>query len=92
LSLLSLAGTLAGLCITIVALLYGANKGPTTVVDDLLAICAAAFVGCIYLIFWGLKTANPKRASLLIKYADVVFLSALTGMTIAGFIMVYAIW
>jgi hypothetical protein len=92
LSLISLAGTLAGLCITIGALLYGANKSSTTVVDDVLAICAAGFVGCIYLTFWALQTTKSGRALLLIKCADVLFLSALTVMTLAGFIMVYEIW
>jgi hypothetical protein len=94
LSLLSVSGTLAGLCITVVAFMNTANRAQraVTVVDDMLAICAAAFLICIYLIFWALKTEHPKRASRLIKIVDGLFLSALTSMTVAAFIMVYTIW
>lgn len=92
LGLLSVSGTLAGLCVTIVALINAANKGASTLVDDMLAVCAAAFVSCIYLIFWALKTVSPKRAARVIRIADMLFLSALSVMTLAGFIMVYTIW
>jgi hypothetical protein len=91
LGLLSVSGTLAGLCITIVALLNATSKGAATIADDMLAICASAFLACIYLVFWTLKTNNRKRAWMLMRFIDVLFLSALSAMTLAGFVMVYTI-
>src|SRR4051812_3539563 len=40
-SLLSLCGTLAGLCIGIVAFINGSYRGAATAIDDVLAVCAA---------------------------------------------------
>ena len=92
LGLLSVSGALAGLCITIVAFINTANKGGSTVVDDMLIMCAAGFLACIYLIVWALKTSKRRRALLIVKAVDFFFLTALTGMTVAGFFMVYTIW
>ena len=94
LSLFSVSGTLAGLCITVVAFMNAANReqSAVTIVDDVLAVCAAVFLTCIYLIFWALKTKSAKLASLLVKVVDSLFLLALTSMTIAAFIMIYTIW
>jgi hypothetical protein len=57
LSLLSTSGALAGLCITIVALMntFDKARAAVSIVDDLLAVCAAAFLSCIYLILWTLR-------------------------------------
>ncbi len=53
LSLLSTSGSLAGLCITVVALMntFGKTHAEVSIVDDMLAMCAGAFLLCIYLIF-----------------------------------------
>lgn len=92
LSLLSICATLAGLCITIVALMAALKHGQHTVVDDFLAGCAAAFVTCIYLIVWLLRIRNAKWGSRIGNTIEVLFLGALTIMTIAAFIAVYSIW
>jgi hypothetical protein len=91
-SLLSLCGTLAGLCIGIVAFINASGKGSATLVDDVLAVCAAAFLLCIYLVVWALRTRAAKRAALLGTAIQFVFLSTLTVMTAAAFVMVYTIW
>lgn len=91
-SLLPLCGNLAGLCIGIVAFINASGKGAATTVDDALAICAATFVLCIYLITWALRAQTDRRVALLTKAIEVFFLSALTAMTLAGFAMVYAVW
>lgn len=90
--LLSVSGTLAGLCITIVALFHADSQGSGTIVDDVLAVCSAAFLGCIYLIVWALRTRAANRADLLVKCVDALFLTALSAMTLSAFIMVYSIW
>ena len=91
-SLLSLCGTLAGLCIGIVAFINAAGRGAATRVDDVLAVCAATFLLCIYLIVWALRSRAPRRAAVLARSVEIFFLCALTVMTGAGFVMVYAIW
>ncbi len=94
LHLLSVSATLAGLCVTVVALMkaFGGHSGSATVVDDLFAVCALLFLASTYLIFWALKTTKPGLANLLVHVLDVVFLVALTLMTCAAFVMVYTVW
>lgn len=91
-SLLSLCGTLAGLCIGIVAFINGSHRGAATLIDDVLATCAATFLLCIYLITFALRTRSHKRAVLLTEIIELLFLATLTVMTIAGFFMVYTVW
>ena len=92
--LLSVSGTLAGLCVTAVALMktLGKSVNAATVVDDMFAVCALLFLTCIYLIFSALRTRKPTVVRMLVKIVDLVFLAALTLMTGAAFIMVYTIW
>jgi hypothetical protein len=94
LSLLSVTGTLAGLCITIVALMntFDRARTATTIVDDVFVLCAAVFLVNIYLIFWALRAKTSTLSMTLSKIADGVFLLALSGMTVASFIMTYTIW
>jgi len=91
-SLLSLSGTLAGLCIGIVAFINASHRGGTTAIDDVLATCAATFLLCIYLITFALRTRSHKRAALLAQIVELLFLATLTVMTVAGFFMVYTVW
>ena len=63
-----------------------------SVVDDILAICSAAFLLCVYLIFWALRSHESSVSLVLIKVVDVVFLLAMTAMTLAAFLMIYTIW
>jgi hypothetical protein len=94
LHLLSLSGTLAGLCITGVALFHTIGKASisSTVADDALALSALLFLVCTYTIFFALRTKNPSLAAKLETSVDVLFSLALTGMVAAGFIMVYTVW
>jgi hypothetical protein len=91
-ALLPLCGTLAGLCIGIVAFINGAGRGAGTWLDDVLATCAATFVLCIYLITWALRAQAQPRVEFLTKLVEVLFLATLTVMTITGFVMVYTVW
>ena len=94
LHLLSVSGTLAGLCVTVVALMHtlGTSTITATLIDDFFALCALMFLTCTYLIFTALRTRRVGMASLLIKIVDAVFLVGLTLMTAAGFMMVYMVW
>jgi hypothetical protein len=94
LSLLSTSGALAGLCITIVALMNGLDKtrADVSIVDDVLAVCAGAFLLCIYLIFWALRSHKSALSAVLMKVVDGVFLFAMTAMTCSAFMMIYTLW
>jgi len=94
LHLLSVSGTLAGLCITVVALMntFSGIRSIVTVVDDMFAACAATFLLSIYLIVWALRTRKPHVATFLTRVVDRLFLLALTAMTVAAFILIYTIW
>jgi hypothetical protein len=94
LHLLSLSGTLAGLCITGVALFHTIGKSslPETIADDTLALSALLFLICTYLIFFALRVRRRPLVSTLVKVTDVMFLLGLTGMVFAGFVMVYTVW
>jgi len=94
LHLLTVSSTLAGLCVTVVALMKGLGKGmaAASVADDLFALCSLLFLASTYLIFWALKTKKPHLATALVRLLDVVFLVALTLMTGAAFVMVYTVW
>ena len=94
LHLLSVSATLAGLCVTVVALMrtFGKGSDSATIVDDLFAVCALLFLTSTYLIFWALKTRKPGLGIVLVRVLDVVFLVALTLMSAAAFVMVYTVW
>jgi len=94
LHLLSVSGTLAGLCITVVALIntLGKSTRAATVVDDMFAICALLFLICIYLIFSALRVRRQRIAKMLVKSVDILFMVAMTLMTGSAFIMVYMVF
>jgi multisubunit Na+/H+ antiporter MnhF subunit len=89
-----LSATLAGLCITSVTLFHtiGRPSLSATVADDALAVSALLFLVCAYTIFFALRTKTQSIAFRLEKFADILFLVALTAMVASGFIMVYTIW
>lgn len=94
LELLSLSGTLAGLCITGVTLLRALEKPSVsgTIADDALAISALLFLVCTYTIFIALRTRHRAVALILEKVVDALFFLGLTGMVASGFVMVYTVW
>jgi len=93
LHLLSISGTLSGICIGGVTLFHTVNIGSraATLVDDLLALCALGFLICTYLIVWALRTRARRYMPQLVKLVDAMFLLALTGLVLAGFLMVYTV-
>ena len=94
LHLLSVSGTLAGLCVTVVALMHkiATTELSATILDDLFVLCALLFLTCIYLIFWSLRMPRASITRVLVRVVDALFLVGLTLMTAAGFMMVYTVW
>lgn len=93
LQLLTLSGTLAGLCITGLSVFHAVGKTslPRTLVDDLLAISALLFLFCTHAMFFCLRTRREAVARALERVSDVLFLLGLTGMVASGMLMVYTI-
>ncbi len=93
LHLLSISGTLSGICIGGVTLFHTMSDATRagTLVDDLLALCALGFLICTYLIVWALRTRARRYTGPLIRLVDGLFLLSLTGLVLAGFLMVYTV-
>lgn len=93
LHLLSISGTLSGICIGGVTLFHTVQteSRAATLVDDLLAVCALGFLVCTYLNVWALRTRLRRYAHVLIRIIDLLFLASLTGLVLAGFLMVYTV-
>jgi hypothetical protein len=94
LHLLSLSGTLAGLCITGITLLHSVPSSArvATIADDGLALSSVLFLICTYATFIALRTQNPALAGRLEFLADILLSVALTCMVISGLVLVYAVW
>ena len=94
LQFLSASATLAGLCITVVALMNTIEKklALASIVDDKLAVYALLFLLCVYLIYGTLRFKNLALIKKMIKLLDIILLLAMSGITLAAFIMIYTVW
>lgn len=93
LHLLSLAGNMAGLCITGVTLFYtvGRTSRTATIADELLVICALMFLSCAYFIFFALRMRETRLTVTLENIADALFVTGLTLMVATGVLMAYTV-
>ena len=91
LRLLSVTASLAGLCIAALGFLEvgGGAALDRSYADELIAIDALLFVGCVYLILWALRTKAPERADSLSRIVYFVFLFALTTLLAASTYIIY---
>ncbi|MFO1323136.1 MAG: hypothetical protein U1F15_03635 [Burkholderiales bacterium] len=91
LRLLSVTASLAGLCIAALGFLEASDRPAleNSYADELIAIDALLFVGCVYLILWALRTRSPVKAHRLSRVVDVVFLFALTSLLLAAAYIIY---
>ena len=91
LRLLSVTASLAGLCIAALGFLEASDRPAleNSYADELIAIDALLFVGCVYLILWALRTRSPVKADRLSRVVNVVFLFALTSLLLAATYIIY---
>ena len=94
LHLLSLAGNMAGLCITGVTLFYtvGRASRAATIADDLLVVCALVFLSCAYFIFFALRMRETRLTVTLENIAHTLFVVGMTFMATTGVFMYYTGW
>jgi hypothetical protein len=90
LSLLSTAGTLAGIAVGLVGIM-NASRGESvaTAADDILLLSALGFLCVCYLVFFAVRNVSAAQAWKVLEIIDLVFLASMTLMVLAGFIVVY---
>ncbi len=91
LRLLSVTASLAGLCMAALGFMEAGSPEASlrTYADEVIAFDALLFVVCVYLILWALRTIDVRRAYVLGRVVDWVFLAALTTMLVAAAYIVY---
>jgi hypothetical protein len=91
--ILTTSATMVGVCLTVIGLikLILQPKTVATWADDLLFIDALLFLLTCGLAYWALRMPSMKRRHLAEKLADVLFLLALTLMTIIGALVTYTL-
>lgn len=93
LSLLSTAGTLAGIGVGLVGIIKGSRDSgtPATLADDILLLAALGFLGVCYLIYFAMRDSSGARLWRMLQVIDIVFLGSMTLMVLAGFIVAYTL-
>lgn len=94
LHLLSLAGNMAGLCITGVTLFFtvGHASRTATIADELLVVCALVFLLCAYVIFFALRMEETRLTIILEHIADIALAIGMSLMVATGVVMAYTVW
>ena len=93
LSLMSATPTLAGLCITIVAMIntFRHANQIATLSDHVFAFSGLGFLLCTGMIFTGLRLASVRKFKLFILVVDLLFIASLSLMTFGAFLLVYTL-
>jgi hypothetical protein len=85
--------TMLALCLTTVGLIkiYAALERITTLVDNFLVLCLAAFLLATIFSYLALRSRVAKRRTVLARIADILFISGLSAATIVAFFVVYTL-
>ncbi|HXE12429.1 MAG TPA: hypothetical protein VN633_09935 [Bryobacteraceae bacterium] len=85
--------TMLALCLTMVGLIkiYTALQKVTTLADNILAFCLAAFLFATLFSYLALRYHLSPRRSIFARIADAMFLSGLSACTLVAFIVVYSL-
>jgi len=91
LRLLPVMASLAGVCLAALGFLQATERPElaNTYADEVIAIDAMLFVGCVYLVLWAARTRSLRRADLLLRAALGIFLFALTTLLLAATYVIY---
>jgi hypothetical protein len=87
------APTMLALCLTTVGLIkiYAALQRITTLADDFLAFCLAAFLLATIFSYLALRSSTAKRRVKFARLADILFIAGLSTATLIAFFVVYAL-
>ena len=88
----STSATMVGVCLTVIGIfrLLFQLQPVGTIGDDLLAMDAMLFLISCVLSYLGLRTRRPRRRQITERAADIVFLAALSVMTLTCALITYA--
>ena len=84
--------TMVGVCLTVIGIfrLLFQFQPVGTIGDDLLAMDAMLFLIACVLSYWGLRSRRARRRRIAERAADIVFLAALSVMTLTCALITYA--
>jgi hypothetical protein len=87
------APTMLALCLTMVGLIkiYTALQKVTTLADNVLAFCLAAFLFATVFSYLALRYHLTAKGAIFARIADVMFLSGLSACTVVAFVVVYSL-
>ena len=87
------SATMVGVCLTVIGVfrLIIQVKSISTWADDLISIDAMLFLSSCGLAYWALRTRSIKRRHLTEKIADLIFLAAITLMTVICALITYTL-
>lgn len=83
---------MVGVCLTVIGIfrLLFQFQPVGTIGDDLLAMDAMLFLIACVLSYWGLRSRRARRRRIAERAADIVFLAALSVMTLTCALITYA--
>jgi len=90
--ILGTAANLLGFCLIIITSLHIAEKTQSNLIDELASIVAALLIFSCILSFASLKTENIKKEKMLEQIADILFLTALSGILAIVLYLAIRIW
>lgn len=81
------------LCLTMLGLIkiYTALQKVTTLTDNFLVLCLAAFLFATVFSYLALRSPVGKRREILARIADGLFLSGLSAATVVAFFVAYSL-
>lgn len=88
----STSATMVGICLTVIGFfkVLFQMKAIGTLGDDLLAVDALLFLIACVLSYWALRGRSARRRRITEKFADIIFLVALSMMTLICGLITYA--
>jgi len=90
--ILGTAANLLGFCLIIITSLHIAEKTQSNLIDEFASIVAALLIFSCILSFASLKTENIKKEKMLEQIADILFLTALSGILAIVLYLAIRIW
>jgi len=89
----AVSAAMVGVCLTVIGLIQIINavKKSGTLADDLLAVNALLFLVSCLSAYWALRTRAARRMHRVERFADGVFILAMTLMVFICGLIVYAV-
>jgi len=89
----TVSASMVGVCLTVIGLLRVviAIRQIDSIADNLLAVNAVLFLTSCLSAYWALRTRSKHRMHQVERFADVVFILAMSLMAVACIVITYAV-